>query len=169
MDDRIRVDLQQGVADVRLVRAEKMNALDDAMFESLRRTGEQLKTTPGLRAGGRSAFPSCLDRAPLLLPAEESAVGQRLRAWLRSQSLHPRVVAECDDSALAKMLGQRGLGLFVGPTVLEAEIEQQYGVRAIGRVPEVEEEFFVITVERRITHPCVVAITQVARRELFST
>ena len=130
-------------------------------------SGTSFFATPGLRAGAQGEFPACLDRAPLLLPAEESAVGQRLRAWLRAQSLHPRVVAECDDSALAKMLGQRGRGLFVGPTVLEAEIEQQYGVRAIGRVPEVEEEFFVITVERRITHPCVTAITAAARTGLF--
>ena len=44
MDDRIRVTLEQGVADVRLVRADKMNALDDRMFEALRQTGERLKT-----------------------------------------------------------------------------------------------------------------------------
>ena len=36
MEDRIRLTLQQGVADVRLVRADKMNALDDDMFEALR-------------------------------------------------------------------------------------------------------------------------------------
>ena len=55
MDERIRLDLQHGVADVRLVRAAKMNALDDAMFDALRRTGEQLKTLPGVRAAGRFA------------------------------------------------------------------------------------------------------------------
>jgi enoyl-CoA hydratase/carnithine racemase len=65
MDDRIRVDLQHGVADVRLVRSDKMNALDDRMFEALRRTGERLKAEPGLRAvvlsGEGRAFCAGLD------------------------------------------------------------------------------------------------------------
>ena len=32
MEDRVSIDLHEGVADVRLMRADKMNALDDAMF-----------------------------------------------------------------------------------------------------------------------------------------
>jgi LysR family transcriptional activator of nhaA len=130
-------------------------------------SGTSFFASPSVMASCKGAFPGSLDRAPLLLPAEDSAVGQRLRAWLNARSLHPRVVGECDDSALAKAFGRRGLGVFVGPTVLEAEIEQQYGVRAIGAAPEVMEEFFAITVERRITHPCVTVITETARNELF--
>jgi len=82
MDDRIRVDLQQGVADVRLVRADKMNALDDAMFEALRRTGEQLKSTPGLRAvvisGEGRAFCAGLDTENFGKMASGQRGGQRL-------------------------------------------------------------------------------------------
>ena len=55
MDERIHVAQEQGVADVRLVRGDKMNALDDQMFEALRQTGERLKATPGLRASRRRA------------------------------------------------------------------------------------------------------------------
>jgi LysR family transcriptional activator of nhaA len=130
-------------------------------------SGTSFFASPRVMASCKGTFPGSLDRAPFLLPAEDSAVGQRLRAWLNARSLHPRVVGECDDSALAKAFGQRGLGVFVGPTVLEAEIAQQYGVRAIGAAPEVVEEFFAITVERRITHPCVTVITETARNELF--
>ncbi|MDP3634181.1 enoyl-CoA hydratase-related protein, partial [Phenylobacterium sp.] len=50
MEDRIKVDLKDGVADVRLVRTDKMNALDDHMFQALIDTGEDLKTRPGVRA-----------------------------------------------------------------------------------------------------------------------
>ena len=50
MEDRITVELNDGVADVRLVRADKMNALDDAMFSALVETGERLKTQKGVRA-----------------------------------------------------------------------------------------------------------------------
>lgn len=102
------------------------------------------------------------------MPADDSAVGQRLRAWLQAKSLHPRVVGECDDSAPAKEFGRRGMGIFVGSTVLERDIAKQYGVRVLGAASEVVEEFFGISVERRITHPCVRAITEAARNELFA-
>ena len=42
-EDRISVTIEGGVADVRLVRTDKMNALDNAMFEALIQTGERLK------------------------------------------------------------------------------------------------------------------------------
>ena len=65
MEDRITVEIQDGVADVRLVRVDKMNALDDAMFEALVKTGERLKTEAGVRAvvlsGAGRAFCAGLD------------------------------------------------------------------------------------------------------------
>ena len=42
--ERVTVTLADGVADVRLNRPEKRNALDPAMFEALVATGERLKT-----------------------------------------------------------------------------------------------------------------------------
>lgn len=65
MSDRIVVTLDGGVADVRLARADKMNALDAAMFEALIDTGRRLQTEPGLRAvvisGEGKAFCAGLD------------------------------------------------------------------------------------------------------------
>jgi len=82
MEDRIRVSLHQGVADVRLVRADKMNALDDEMFEALRRTGESLKTQAGLRAvvlsGEGRAFCAGLDTANFGKMASGERGGARL-------------------------------------------------------------------------------------------
>lgn len=130
--------------------------------------GVSFFAAPSLFETLKGRFPACLDGAPLLMPADDAAVGQRLRAWLQLRSLHPRVVGECDDSALAKEFGRRGMGIFLGPTVLERDIEKQYGVRSLGATPEVEQEFFAISVERRITHPCVTAITEAARSELFA-
>ena len=65
MNDRVRVEIQDGVADVRLVRIDKMNALDNAMFGALIQTGERLKGEAGLRAvvlsGEGRAFCAGLD------------------------------------------------------------------------------------------------------------
>jgi enoyl-CoA hydratase/carnithine racemase len=65
MSDRISVSMHDGVADVRLVRADKMNALDAPMFEALVNTAARLKTEKGLRvvvlSGEGRAFCAGLD------------------------------------------------------------------------------------------------------------
>jgi LysR family transcriptional activator of nhaA len=121
----------------------------------------QLKSTLG------RGFPACLDGAPMLLQGANSAMRRRLDVWLAQHQLHPRAVGEFDDAALMKAFGAEGRGVFMGPTVLEAETCAQYGVVLLGRTSELVEEYYAISVERRITHPCVAAITQVARTELF--
>jgi enoyl-CoA hydratase/carnithine racemase len=65
MNDRVSISIEDGVADVRLVRADKMNALDNAMFEALVGAGERLRSEPGVRAvvlsGEGRAFCAGLD------------------------------------------------------------------------------------------------------------
>ncbi len=65
MEDRVSVSIAEGVADVRLVRADKMNALDAAMFEALVATSERLAQEKGVRAavlsGEGRAFCAGLD------------------------------------------------------------------------------------------------------------
>jgi LysR family transcriptional activator of nhaA len=67
------------------------------------------------------------------------------------------------------VFGGDGVGVFPGPTAVEDEVCRQYGVRVVGRAPEVKERFYAVSVERRIKNPAVVAITDAARRELFAT
>ncbi len=52
-------------------------------------------------------------------------------------------------------------------TAHDEQVRRQYGVVAIGRTEAVTEAFYAISVERRLTHPAVVAITSAARKELF--
>ena len=65
MNDRVQIEITDGVADVRLVRADKMNALDNAMFDALIEAGERLKGESGVRAavlsGEGRAFCAGLD------------------------------------------------------------------------------------------------------------
>jgi enoyl-CoA hydratase/carnithine racemase len=49
-EQRVTVTIIDGVADVRLARPEKRNALDGAMFEGLVAAGERLRSEPGVRA-----------------------------------------------------------------------------------------------------------------------
>ena len=65
MSDRVSLKIEDGVADVRLDRPEKMNALDLAMFEALGSTGKELQSDRSLRAvvlsGEGRAFCAGLD------------------------------------------------------------------------------------------------------------
>ncbi len=122
---------------------------------------------PTLQHTLKGHFPACLNGTPMLIPGPNASMRAPFEAWLTRLQLHPRVVAECDDSALMQAFGREGRGVFLTPSVVEAETIAQYGVQAIGRSDELVNEFYAISVERRITHPGVAAITQAARSELF--
>lgn len=123
--------------------------------------------TPQLAKKHKGPFPQCLDGAPLLLPGEDVALRLRLKQWFEKLGLHPRIVGEFDDGALQKAFGQGGIGIFAAPSAIAREVSQQYGVVAIGHSSEVTEQFYAISVERRLTHPAVLAISSAARQKLF--
>ncbi len=115
----------------------------------------------------RRGFPRSLDGAPMLMPLETLTLRRSLDAWLTRHRIAPRVVADFEDSALLKVFGGAGLGIFAAPTVVEAEIAAEYRVEVIGRAPEIRERYYAITVERRLEHPAVAAISGAARAELL--
>jgi LysR family transcriptional activator of nhaA len=87
---------------------------------------------------------------------------------MRRHDLLPAVAGEFQDTALMKAFGREGLGVFPGPVVLAREISRQFEVKVLGAPSDLAEEFYAISIERRITHPGVAAITQSARGELFA-
>jgi LysR family transcriptional activator of nhaA len=113
-------------------------------------------------------FPHNLNGAPLLLQGEITVVRNHLMQWFSKHHLHPRIVGEFDDSALMKAFGQAEAGVFIAPTPIAKDVEKQYGVVSIGQTGEVREQFYAISVERKISHPAVSAITEAAREWLFA-
>jgi LysR family transcriptional activator of nhaA len=122
---------------------------------------------PDLARAHRRGFPKSLDGAPFLLPRENSGLRRPLEDWFEKQRLRPQVVGSFEDSALLKAFAQAGAGLFVAPTAIEAEVCRQYGVRLVARLKSVHAQFYVITVERTLKHPAVVAVCALARQKLF--
>ena len=57
---------------------------------------------------------------------------------------------------------------FAAPTAIGDDIRRQYEVKAIGPLDGIHEAFYAITVERRLRHPAVVAISEAARERLFA-
>jgi LysR family transcriptional activator of nhaA len=103
----------------------------------------------------------------LLLPLEQTSLRRSLTRWLEKRGLKPRIRAEFQDSALLTALGQAGEGVFAAPSVIEAEIARQHRVVVVAQLEELRERFYAITVERKIGHAAVRAITEGARSELF--
>jgi LysR family transcriptional regulator, transcriptional activator of nhaA len=114
----------------------------------------------------RRGFPRSLDGAPLLLPGRGTELRRMLDQYFEAQDVRPHVVAEFADSALMKICGQAGLGLFPGPAVIAQRVEKQYDVSRIGTLDDVRERFYVISPERKIRNPAVAAITEGGRRLL---
>ncbi|MCK9815571.1 transcriptional activator NhaR [Pseudomonas sp. MAFF 302046] len=113
-------------------------------------------------------FPKGLHGAPMLIPGQETVVRSRLLRWFAEQQIQPRIIGEFDDSALMQAFGQSGSGIFIAPSVIADEIKRQYAVDLIGQTDAVAESFYAISVERKVKHPGIVAITEGARRELFT-
>ena len=138
-----------------------------AFNHPLGRTAMSFFCAPSLKAQLKGAFPQCLNDFPLLIPGAQASVRQQLEGWLTRHQIHPRIIGEFDDGALMSAFGREGRGVFMAPTVMERDTVTQFGVDLIGRTEELVDEFYAVSVERRITHPCVVAITGAARGQLF--
>ncbi len=130
--------------------------------------GSAFFAAPRLAQAYRRRFPHSLDGAPFLLPGSDSTFRRALNAWFDAQDIRPKVVAELDDAALAKILAEAGLGVFAAPEVVEAELRRRYAVRLVGRATEIRQRFYAISVERKIRHPAVAAICEVARKHIFA-
>lgn len=113
-------------------------------------------------------FPQCLNAAPILLPSSGTQLRADIDQYLHKHHIHPRLVAEFDDSALMKAFGKEGAGIFIAPSILEAEVELQYQVKTLGRIDSVKEQFYAITVERRVKHPVVSVVVEDSRESLFA-
>jgi LysR family transcriptional activator of nhaA len=104
----------------------------------------------------------------MLIVGAQASLRQQLEGWLTRHQITPRIVGEFDDGALMTAFGREGRGVFMAPSVLETDTMSQFGVEVVGRSAELQDAFYAVSVEKRITHPCVIAITQAARGALFN-
>jgi enoyl-CoA hydratase/carnithine racemase len=81
-EPRVTIAIDGGIADVRLARPDKMNALDGAMFDGIVGAIERLKHEPGLRAvvlsGEGRAFCAGLDMASMAAGGSGLSIGERI-------------------------------------------------------------------------------------------
>jgi LysR family transcriptional activator of nhaA len=167
--DAFMADLAIHAVDVILANAPAgSNTSVRAFSHPLGECGSVVLAAPRLAKSLRRRFPDSLNGAPFLLPGASSTLRRVLDEWFDARDMRPKIVAELDDAALANVLGEAELGAFVAPDVVEAEIRRRYKVQLVGRLGELRQRFYAISVERKIRHPAVAAICEVARTHIFA-
>jgi LysR family transcriptional activator of nhaA len=180
MDDEVRVECSEDTSEKLLARL-AVNELDVVLSDApvplgmsvrafnhpLGECGITFMAAASLAKAYHKGFPQSLDGAPLLLPAEGTALRRSLEQWFDGLGIRPAAVGQFDDSALLKVFGQAGLGVFAVPSIVADDARRQYKVQTLGRTDDVVERWYAISVERRVQHPAVAAICDTARASLF--
>ena len=112
-------------------------------------------------------FPASIHNAPILLPPHTIPLRRDLDDWFEKNKIIPNIIAEIDDSALLKVFGESGLGIFPAPLTMAESIFKMYGAKIIGTVKEISESYYAISSERKLKHPSVTQITKYARNTIF--
>ncbi len=131
-------------------------------------SGVSFFAEPKLARRYRKHFPASLDGAPMILPTGSASLRHTLDRWFDSLDIKPDIVAEIEDSALMKVFGQHGVGIFPAPSVVADDVRESHGVTVLGESDELREHFYAITIERRIMHPAVAAIAEAARNGVLA-
>jgi LysR family transcriptional activator of nhaA len=167
--DRLLAELAVHGLDLVITDSPMMPSLRVKAFSHL--LGESTVSVFGaatLARAARKNFPRSLHGAPMLLQTPNTAVRQSLDQWFDAHGIEPQIAGEVEDMAMLQTLAQHGLGLFVAPTVVQREVCRRYQVRCVGELDRVRERFYAISVERKITHPAVLTIAEMAKRRLFT-
>jgi LysR family transcriptional regulator, transcriptional activator of nhaA len=138
-----------------------------AVSHPLGRSSLAIFGTACLQMDRSTPFPECLASVPMLMPGSGSALRRKLDEWIGKTGIRPRVAGEFDDWALMIAFAREGKGVFAAPAMLETQLLQEHGLRPIGQIPGVFEEFYAISIDKRVGHPSVNRIADAARAEQF--
>ncbi|MFO0937776.1 MAG: LysR family transcriptional regulator [Gemmataceae bacterium] len=139
-----------------------------AFHHSLGDCGTSFFAAPKHAAKLKATFPESLQDSPFFLPTPDAAKRRSLESWFASQHIMPVIRGEFADSALIKELGRHGIGAYALPTAVERDVLERYGSQLIGRVTELRQEYFAVTVARRVTNPILTEVFTHAKDRLFA-
>ncbi len=135
---------------------------DEFTFHPLGGSTISLFAAPSLAERLRPGFPGSLNGASLLANSTDSPYFDELMKWMALAGVRMNLVARVDDSALIKVFGRQGLGVFTAPTIIADEVCRQYQVEHIGALEAVTEQLYAVTRSRSISHDGVRAICEAA-------
>jgi LysR family transcriptional activator of nhaA len=107
----------------------------------------------------KGAFPKSLEQLDLLLPSTAAAVRTEIDSWIQKTKLNVKITGEFQDSALLKIFGRHGRGVFPVPTLIEKEVCREMHCKVIGRITAPIERYYLITTQRRLSNPNLARLT----------
>ena len=112
-------------------------------------------------AGSLAAdFPRSLDGAKFLMPSRASHMRHGVEAWLEENELAPKIAGEFEDSALLKIFGEAGHGVFPAPLNVRTDLEKRYGVQCLGTLEGVVDRSYAVTPAAKHLDPAVGALLE---------
>lgn len=166
--DQLLTDLALHKIDLVISDAPAPPTMDFKVYNhKLGECGLSMLATPELANRYSENFPNSLTDAPCLLPTDHTAVRRAMDIWMDDNEIFPQIVAEFEDSALLKVFGQAGEGIFPVPTAIEKLVIKQYGVQLVGRIEGVRDKFYAISAEKRVQHAATSLVVKQGRNELF--
>ena len=119
-----------------------------------------LFAAPVLAEALRNDFPHSLNDQPFLANAVDAPYVSQLMQWFDGAGVEVSIRAQVDDSALIKVFGHHGMGVFAAPAVIADEVCRQYQVEVVGQVESVRDQLYAITRGAHPQHVAVQAICQ---------
>jgi LysR family transcriptional activator of nhaA len=98
----------------------------------------------------------------MLLPTHAAAARPDLDRWFEQYGIKPLIAAEFQDSALMKLFGRNGSGVFPIPTIIEGAVTRELGCGIVGRTNEIVERCYLVTTEKRLRNPYLKLISNFA-------
>lgn len=114
----------------------------------------------------RQDFPASLDGAPILMPTVKTVLAGALERWFQQQGIQPRIIGRFENSSLMKVFASRGHGCFAAPLATTDSLAAQHDAVPVGPIEGLVDRYYAISVERRIRHPAIAAISDAARQVL---
>jgi len=111
----------------------------------------------------RDRFPESLNGAPFLLPMDNCILRRAMDQWFSERHLIPCIKGEFADSAMLKIAGRQGLGLFAIPKSIQEDVTSIYGLHEVGLAVGVQEQFYAVSIDKKLKHPAVIAILEHAK------
>jgi LysR family transcriptional activator of nhaA len=101
----------------------------------------------------KEGLPESLQSTTLLANGRNAVYFERLVAWLAKRNIHMRISAEIDDSALIKIFGSHGMGVFAAPTKIADEVCRQYQVERLFDIDSVQDKIYAIFSDSVMSSP----------------
>lgn len=123
---------------------------------------------PPRRGGKAFRFPQDLAGLPLVLPSRESDIRAAFDLLCEQLEVRYEVLAEVDDMAMLRLLARDSGGVALVPTVVVQDELRSRKLAQYGEVPNLYENFYAITMQRRFEPPLLKSLLQRPEAEVLA-